>query len=71
MIIKQLSFSRETIFEYATRDDVYIVQPQKSRSDKIPDRPFGLAFKSIKNVTLPELIIALEKNEVALVSATW
>lgn len=68
MEIKQLVFTRESIFDYALRSDVYIVSIQKGRST-VP-RPFGLAFKSIKNINLPELIAALENNEVALVEVT-
>lgn len=68
MEIKQLAFTRESIFDYAARSDVYIVSIQKGMST-IP-RPFGLAFKSIKNLKLAEIIEALENNEVALVEVT-
>lgn len=69
MIIKQLIFKKETIFDYALRDDVYIVSIQRGRST-IP-RPFGMAFKSIKNMNLPELLKSIENNDVALVEVKY
>lgn len=69
MKIKQLVFTRESIFDYALRSDVYIVSTQISFFNFVFDS-VGLAFKSIKNMNLPELIAALENNEVALVEVT-
>jgi len=67
--IKQLSFDKKTVFDYALRDDVYVVSIQHGRST-IP-RPFGLAFKSIKNLSFPEVVKALENDEVALVEVIF
>ena len=69
MIINQIAFKKETIFDYALRDDVYVVSIQRGRST-IP-RPFGMAFKSIKNMNLPELLKAIENTEVALVEVKY
>lgn len=69
MIIKQLPFKRETIFDYALRDDVYIISIQQGRCT-VP-RPFGMAFKSVKNLTLPEIIKAMENDELALVEVKF
>lgn len=69
MIINQIAFKKEIIFDYALRDDVYVVSIQRGRST-IP-RPFGMAFKSIKNMNLPELLKAIENNDVALVEVKY
>lgn len=69
MLINQLPFNKETIFDYAFRDDIYIVSIQHGRST-VP-RPFGLAFKSVKNISLPDLMVALMKKEVALVQVIF
>ncbi|MDD2300226.1 MAG: hypothetical protein PHU69_11395 [Fermentimonas sp.] len=68
MNIKQLEFTKESIFEYATRDDVYVVTIQRGRSTK--PRPFGLAFKSVKDMTIVDILEALENKELALVEVT-
>ena len=69
MQITQLPFDKTTIFDYALRDDVYIVTIQHGRST-VP-RPFALAFKSIKNISLPDLMVALMQKEVALVEVKF
>ena len=69
MKINQLDFKKETIFDYALRDDVYVVSIQHGRAT-IP-RPFALAFKSVKNFSLPEMIRALENDELALVEVIF
>ena len=63
MNIKQLEFTKESIFEYATRDDVYVVTIQRGRSTK--PRPFGLAFKSVKNMTIVDILEALENKRIS------
>lgn len=70
MIIEQIKWRREDLWDLMVDDDVYYVRVNyrtEKNSDEILPHPYGVSFNRVNNAKIKELLPLLESGEVGLV----